>query len=163
MKLCEKCGTPQKDENFRCVECGNILPEPLSDKEEEIINSRISEYIDSQAERTEDFYVTNFDKIMIALDIIGFIVSVAVLIFRSPLTNTDALCIYTAGFFGFMAIDTTFPKILWFFEKLRVQMRYHVDDLQPSDTYLITRKIMIVVIPIIAYMILAYVLLFGGQ
>ena len=26
MKLCEKCGTPQKDENFRCVECGSILP-----------------------------------------------------------------------------------------------------------------------------------------
>ena len=26
MKLCKNCGTPQKDENFRCVECGAILP-----------------------------------------------------------------------------------------------------------------------------------------
>ena len=43
MKLCEKCGTPQKDENFRCVECGAILPSPLSEKDEEIIEEQISD------------------------------------------------------------------------------------------------------------------------
>ena len=35
MKKCEKCGTPQKNSHFRCIECGAILGKPLSEADEE--------------------------------------------------------------------------------------------------------------------------------
>ena len=38
-------------------------------------------------------------------------------------------------------------------------MRYHVENLEPSDWYLITRKIINVVFPILAYMALLFVLI----
>ena len=44
MKKCEKCGVPQKDSNFRCIECGAILGEPLSREEESTMKKKISDF-----------------------------------------------------------------------------------------------------------------------
>ena len=150
MKLCEKCGTPQKDENFRCVECGTILPKPLNEKEEEIIENQISDYIDEHASRTDPFYVSRADKVMIAVDLAGLLASVVTLLFFSPTSDEDALSLVCIFLFAFSALDTAFPQIQWFFEKLRVEMHYHVEHLEPSDLYLIGRKIMIYAIPVLA-------------
>lgn len=159
MKVCEKCGTPQKDENFRCVECGAILGKPLSDEEEERAEDMISDYIDEHAARTDPFYVSRTDKILVAVNIVGLIAAVVMMLFRSNSSDTDCICFLFAVIFLLMAIDTAFPQIQWFFEKLRVEMHYHVEHLEPSDLYLLGRKIMKVVIPVFGYMGLAYVAL----
>lgn len=161
MKLCKKCGTPQNDSNFRCVECGEILPKPLSDKDEEIIEDQISDYIDDRVSRTDPFYVSLFDKIMVAVNIAGVIASVLMILTVSNTSDGDYLCLLAAVCFALGAIDTAFPQIQWFFEKLRVELHYHVEHLEPSDLYLISRKVLIVAIPVLAFLVLLFVLTSG--
>ena len=159
MKKCEKCGTPQKDSHFRCIECGAILGKPLSRAEEERMEEQISDYIADRAERTEDFYITRLDKIMIALDILGILASVWFLIFGPKTADGQRICLFLILIFLLAGIDTAFPKIAWTLEKWRVEMRYHAENLEPSDWYLITRKIINVVVPLLAYMALLFVLI----
>ena len=159
MKKCEKCGTPQKDSNFRCVECGAILGKPLSGAEEERMKEQISDYIADRAERTEDFYITRLDKIMIALDVLGILASLWYLLLGPKNRDGQGICLFLILIFLLAGINTAFPKIAWTLEKWRVEMRYHVENLEPSDWYLITRKIINVVFPILAYMALLFVLI----
>lgn len=156
MKICSHCGTPQKDENFRCVECQCILPKPLPEKEEEQVNEQISDYINTHAARTDVFYVSLLDRIMIALDILGILAAVFFLWRHTVHADGGAFALMLIFLFAFGAVDTAFPRIQWFFERLRVEMRYDVTDLKPSDLYLISRKILIVAIPIIGYLGLLY-------
>ena len=158
MKKCEKCGTPQKNSHFRCIECGAILGKPLSRADEERMEEQISDYIADRAERTETFYITRLDKIMIALDILVFLASALYLIFGPRNADGQGICLFLILIFLLAGIDTAFPKIAWTLEKWRVEMRYHVENLEPSDWYLITRKIINVVFPILAYMALLFVL-----
>ena len=157
VKKCEKCGVPQKDSNFRCVECGAILGEPLSDQEKERLEGQISDYIADRAERTEDFYITPLDKVMIALDFLGIAASVLFLVLAPKNSDAQRICLFTALLFALAGIDSAFPRLAWTLEKWRVEMRYHVDNLTPSDGYLITRKIVNVAVPILAYMALLFV------
>lgn len=159
MKLCEKCGTPQNDDNFRCVECGAILGKPLSDEEEDRAKDAISDYIDDHVVTTDPFYVSRLDKILVVADIVGIVSAIMIMLFFSQSSDGDYLCLLLAGMFLLIAIDTAFPQIEWFFEKLRVELHYHVEHLEPSDLYLLGRKITKVVIPVFGYMGLAYILL----
>lgn len=156
MKLCEKCGTPQKDDNFRCIECGAILPEPLSEKEQEIIEDKISDYIEEKVETTDDFYVNKFDKAMAILDGIGIVVSALILFLRRPIGEHEAVCFLSILLFAIAGVEALFPKLSWFFEEMRVKMRYHVEKLHPSDTYLIVRKLVIAVCTALGYMAIFY-------
>ena len=162
MKLCEKCGTPQKDENFRCVECNAILPKPLSDKEEEIIEDQISDYIDDAAERSDDFYVGTREKILIAADILGIIMSFVVMIFFSHKPDGDYICLMCAFLFALGAIHTAFPKLGWALEKIRLSRYVDTYDLSPSDWYITSQKIMKIAIPVIAALCLLFVAFESG-
>jgi len=163
MKLCEKCGTPQKDENFRCVECGSILPGPLSDKEEEIIEDQISDFIEDTVHRSDDFYVGTKEKILIAVDILGIVMSFVVAIFFSPESGGDAICLWCAVIYALGAVHTAFPRLGWFFEKLRIA-RYvdNAYDLSPSDWYITSQKIAKIAIPIVATLFLLFVAFESG-
>lgn len=162
MKLCEKCGTPQKDENFRCVECGAILPKPLSDKEEEIIEDQISDYIDDAADRSDDFHVGTREKLLIAADILGFIMSFVVMIFFSDKSEGDYICLMTALLFALVAVNTAFPKLSWALEKIRLSRYVDTYDLSPSDWYVTSQKIMKIAIPVIAALFLLFVAFESG-
>lgn len=162
MKLCEKCGTPQKDENFRCVECGAILPSPLSDKEEEIIEEQISDYIDKAADRSDDFTVGTREKIIVAADILGIVLSVIVMIFFSHEPDGDYICLMCALMFAMGAVDTAFPKLSWALEKLRLSRYVDTYALSPSDRYVISRRIMQIAIPVIGAFFLLYVAFESG-
>ena len=121
MKKCEKCGVPQKDSNFRCIECGAILGDPLSREEESAMKKKISDFIEDRATRTDPFYVSRVDKITVLLDILGMIASVLSMVFIE-IVDADALCFIIALIFILGGLYTAFPKIGWFFEKLRVEM-----------------------------------------
>lgn len=162
MKLCEKCGTPQKDENFRCVECNAILPKPLSEEDEEIIEDQISDYIDNAAERSDDFYIGTHEKILIAADILGFILSFVVMIFFSPKSDGDAICLWCAVLFALGAVNTAFPKLSWALEKLRLSRYVDTYDLSPSDWYITSQKIMKIAVPVIGALILLFVAFESG-
>ena len=162
MKLCQKCGTPQKDENFRCVECGAILPSPLSEKDEEIIEEQISDYIDGAADRSDDFYVGTREKILVAADILGIILSVVVMIFFSPESDGDAICLWCAVLFALGAVHTAFPKLGWALEKLRLARYVDTYDLSPSDWYITSQKIMKIAIPVIGALFLLFVAFESG-
>lgn len=156
MKKCEKCGVPQKDSNFRCIECGAILGDPLSQAEESAMKKKISDFIDDRAARTDPFYVSRLDKITVLLDILGVIASILSMIFVD-VVDGDALCLIIMLIFALGGLYTAFPKIGWFFEKLRVEMHYYVENLEPSELYLTTRKVISVATPVLGYMALIYV------
>lgn len=162
MKLCEKCGTPQKDENFRCVECNAILPKPLSEKEEEIIEDQISDYISNAADKSDDFTVGTREKILIAVDILGIILSFVVMIFFSRESDGDAICLWCALLFVLGAVHTAFPRLGWFFEKLRLSRYVDTYDLSPSDWYITSQKIMKIAVPVIAALFLLFVAFESG-
>lgn len=156
MKKCEKCGVPQKDSNFRCIECGAILGDPLSCEEESAMKKKISDFIEDRATRTDPFYVSRLDKIAVALDMAGVIAAILSMIFVN-VVDGDALCFIIALIFTLGGVYTAFPKLGWFFEKMRVEMHYYVENLEPSELYLITRKVISVGTPILGYMALIYV------
>ncbi len=156
MKKCEKCGVPQKDSNFRCIECGAILGNPLSCEEENAMKKKISDFIEDRATRTDPFYVSRLDKIAVALDMAGVIAAILSMIFVN-VVDGDALCFIIAMIFTLGGVYTAFPKLGWFFEKMRVEMHYYVENLEPSELYLITRKVISVGTPILGYMALIYV------
>jgi len=76
MKKCHNCGAVQGDDRTTCIDCDSALGRPISKAEEKRIDESIDDKLDSMAERTEDFYVPIYDKIMGVLCIIGIIAAI---------------------------------------------------------------------------------------
>lgn len=55
MKKCRYCGTPQSDERHICVDCGKVLPKPLSEEEAEVIEDALDEKMAAMADYTDVF------------------------------------------------------------------------------------------------------------
>ena len=64
MKKCRKCGTVQDDSRSTCIDCGAVLPKPMTDEEEKAHEEALDDRLDGMAERTEDFYVPKWARIL---------------------------------------------------------------------------------------------------
>ena len=62
MQKCRKCGTVQDDSRSTCIDCGAVLPKPMTDEEEKAHEEALDDRLDGMAERTEDFYVPKMGK-----------------------------------------------------------------------------------------------------
>lgn len=150
MKLCPKCGTPCNDTNFRCVECGAILPAPLTDEEREQAEEQISDYIADRADKANAFARTKRTYILTALDALGLILSVIlIIVFQHEQEALGFLC--TALIFLVIGIDTYFPKLNWTLECFRIHRFLDTDPLVPSDYYLLSLAVVRIALPVIAF------------
>ena len=64
MKKCRKCGTVQDDSRSTCIDCGAVLPKPMTDEEEKVHEEALDDRLDGMAERTEDFFVPKGARIL---------------------------------------------------------------------------------------------------
>ena len=75
MKKCKSCGALQKDERTVCIDCGQRLGEPLTKRElkaledglETQLDDGLETQLDEMADRCDDFHVSRFDYVLIAL------------------------------------------------------------------------------------------------
>lgn len=157
MKFCQSCGTPQKDENRTCIECGAILGESISKGEAMARQREMDEAMKRAAAASVDdpLALTTLDRVMAGVDLAGLVASVlAILLLHANEFAYIGLLLFAVAF-----VDTAFPRINWFFEELRIQMRSSVTSAEPSDLYLISRKILIIALPVLGALALGYSLI----
>ncbi len=75
MKKCKECGAIQSNGRV-CRDCGARLGKPMSPAEEAEANKALGQKISDLVERSDDFYVPIYDKIMGILCIVGIIVAI---------------------------------------------------------------------------------------
>ena len=76
MKICKRCGTPQNDTRFFCIDCGKPLGKSLSAEDAERYERDIKEKMDAAADRADVFHVCRTDKILGVIGIVGLIASI---------------------------------------------------------------------------------------
>ena len=127
MKICEKCGLKQADSEVVCNRCREKLPEFF-------------------AQSTEPELPTLPEKIVGIAALTGLVAAV-VLIFINR--NSEELlrywgAIWAAAFFGNCAMQTLLSNLIWENEKRKLSQKIKgAHKAEPSNYYLITRKIII--------------------
>ena len=142
MKLCEKCHAQNADTRVFCVDCGATLGEKLSDAQEAIYQQELNENIEKMYNRTDPLYVSLFDKVVGVLSLLGCVASVVLPFFKPYTMSGDHPYLWAFLFFACAAADAFFPQLAWGLEKLRLGIWANgADDLQPSNFYLVGRRI----------------------
>lgn len=144
MKICEKCGAYNADERRFCVDCSEMLGDPLSAQEQEAVENAISDSVEQLYTRTDPLVVSRFDKIFGWLCVAGCAALLALIVVEqvTPWTN-DIPETYLYGFLFCIAgaVDAFVPHLAWALEKLRVRRYVNVgDDITPSDYYFVSRR-----------------------
>lgn len=136
MKICEKCGAINTNERFFCADCGEKLPAPVSKAYETEINGRISNTGDRLMRESDPLSVTTFDRIT------GFVSVGGLLLVGARLQRFNPeLILYSMPFFVVEIISSFLPRMLWFFEKIRLSFTISgSENAEPSDWYLFWRK-----------------------
>ena len=87
MKICKRCGTPQNDTRFFCIDCGRPLGKSLSAEDAERYERDIKEKMDAAADRADVFHVSRTDKILGIIGIVGLIASLILICAASTKLN----------------------------------------------------------------------------
>lgn len=142
MKVCEKCGAINNNERFFCVDCGEKLPAPVSKAYEAEINGRISDTGDKLMRESDPLAVTTFDRITGFVSVGGLLLAVVLLFVGARLQRFNPeLILYSMLFFIVGIISSFLPRLLWFFEKIRLSFTISgSENAEPSDWYLFWRK-----------------------
>lgn len=142
MKVCEKCGAINNNERFFCSDCGEKLPAPVSKAYEAEINGRISDTGDKLMRESDPLAVTTFDRITGFVSVGGLLLAVVLLLVGARLQRFNPeLILYSMLFFIVGIISSFLPRLLWFFEKIRLSFTISgSENAEPSDWYLFWRK-----------------------
>ena len=145
MKVCPKCGTPQKDENTCCIECGAVLRGELSAEEKAQLALRQQEehkkrvlyggFLESDPE--DPFSMNLKQRIIAILNLLTVIASLVVMVGAELLpVRGPALCLVSLAYCGVAAFDLFFPEVRWSLHRLRGELRGYLCSDDPSDVYL---------------------------
>ena len=142
MKVCEKCSAINNNERFFCTDCGEKLPAPVSKAYEAEINGRISDTGDKLMRESDPLAVTTFDRITGFVSVGGLLLAVVLLFVGARLQRFNPeLILYSMLFFIVGIISSFLPRLLWFFEKIRLSFTISgSENAEPSDWYLFWRK-----------------------
>jgi hypothetical protein len=142
MKVCPKCGTPQSDNRFLCIDCGEKLGKPVSQNEEADMKRKTEKTLDRLYNKSDPLYVSMADKIIGALGFAGMIVVVILLtVFKSHTPDIWKVGAMNILLFLICSINALFPKVLWELEQIRMSALINeADDATPTDLYFIVRK-----------------------
>lgn len=159
MKQCRKCSAVYDDSRIKCLDCDERLYS-ISDYEAGKIKAEQAQTISKLSDKAEDFYVTRLERVLIALEVLGLMATIVILIvntIKSGATDLTALALVTILFFLLGILHTAFPKFFWGIEKF--SLGFTIDDAEnaiPSVFYLTTRKFSIYITFIIAYLLLIF-------
>ena len=74
MKICDNCGAHNSDKKIFCVDCGEKLDDPISQREQADIENSIDRNIERLYNNTDPLAVTLFDKIIGTVCISGVLI-----------------------------------------------------------------------------------------
>ncbi|MBQ8683658.1 MAG: hypothetical protein IJ518_03980 [Clostridia bacterium] len=169
MRICSKCGAYNADERRFCVDCSEILPDPLSASEQEAVESQISESMETLYARTDPLAVTRFDKIFgwICLGGLAALLVLAVIdLVTEYRCDSPESYLCSALFLVVGAVEAFVPKITWTLEKIRLSWHIsNAEEAEPSEAYRIFRRVGIVLFAGIgvAFMLMVGYSLFFAQ
>lgn len=142
MKKCKSCGALQKDERTVCIDCGQRLGDPLTERELKALEDGLELQLDEMADRCDEFHVSRFDYVLIALHAI-LSVALIVVCFMNPL---DIENIGESLFYGLLmnvvsTVQLLFPAAIWSLHVGMLSLRYaNADELEPGWGWKISRK-----------------------
>ncbi len=148
MKICSKCGAPNSDKRLVCIDCGEVLPDRLSVKEERAYRKDLEADMNDAA---DSFRLSSSDKTAGVTSIIGIIASVVVMIFLK-----SAFAIFGFGaifFFAFSAFMALAPRLLWNFKMFTLGFKFDGEP-EPNGWYSIGRIIAVWVLIVTGFCVL---------
>ena len=106
------------------------------------INGRISDTGDKLMRESDPLAVTTFDRITGFVSVGGLLLAVVLLFVGARLQRFNPeLILYSMLFFIVGIISSFLPRLLWFFEKIRLSFTISgSENAEPSDWYLFWRK-----------------------
>lgn len=142
MKKCRKCGTVQDDSRSTCIDCGAVLPKPMTDEEEKAHEEALDDRLDGMAERTEDFYVPVWAKILGFVCVACFVGTILFLVFtpnRRYIEGELVVLTFESAIFG--TISLLFPRFCWRLGSFGRRWWYaDGENLKPSFAYIVVVK-----------------------
>lgn len=142
MKKCRKCGAVQDDSHATCIDCGAVLPNPMSDAEEEVHEEALDDKLYGMAEGTDDFYVPVWAKILGCICVACFVGTVLFLAFtpnRRYIEGEWVVLTFGCAIWG--AILLLLPRFCWLLGSLSRRWWYaDGGNLKPSFAYLVVVK-----------------------
>lgn len=145
MKICNKCGSYQSDDQFFCIDCGEKLGSSISDEEAKKIKNQTELKIDKLYNRTDPLNVSAFYRACGISALIGAASAVVLsIVFRNRMESALS-ALYSVILFVLCALNALVPKLLWNIDKFRLSFIINgSEDAEPSYFYFITRKITII-------------------
>ena len=147
MKICENCGAYNSDSRVFCVDCNSSLGKKISPVQEKKIAEKLDKKMEKMYNSRDPLYVSLFDKIMGISAIACILFCVALILLKQFITiNSSAKDLfYTILIFAFGAIEALIPKLSWELEKIRYSwFIISNDDPQPTELYMIGRRISVI-------------------
>ena len=147
MKKCRKCGAVQDDSHSTCIDCGAVLPNPMSDAEEEAHEEEaheeaLDDKLYGMAERAEDFYVPVWAKILGFVCVACFVGTILFLVFtpnRRYIEGELVVLTFESAIFG--TISLLFPRFCWRLGSFGRRWWYaDGENLKPSFAYIVVVK-----------------------
>lgn len=149
-KKCKNCGAVQDGTRNTCIDCGAILPPPMSREGEKELNEAIDDKLSGMSEGTADFYVPLWAKIVAALSALCLVGGILFCVFSESAKYADATWIALLFPTSVLSvISLAFPKLRWILATF-CQRWWFSGELQPSETYLSVQKLIGVVCFVVA-------------
>ncbi len=154
MKICKSCNTAQNDSNFRCIECGEILGSPVSEKEEWKHHTELSEKMDDLTSNPYDFERGKLELILLVVNIVTFVAAIA--LFILGIANKNAYIIFPFAACPLTAIWCAFPKLMWKLTIWEHSIMFRNFDDTPSDYAVIINKVAFIILTVMSVLCVFY-------
>lgn len=152
MKKCRKCGAVQDDSHATCIDCGAVLPNPMTDAEEEAHEEALDDKLYGMAEGTDDFYVPVWAKLLGFVCVACFVGTILFLVFtpnRRYIEGEWMVLTFFCAVNG--AISLLFPRFVWWLDNFGRRWWYAGgDNLKPSFAYNVVIKAVGVFLTVVA-------------
>lgn len=150
MKICKKCGAHYSDDKIFCIDCNEKLSDKLSASEEQEMRENLNRQIEEMHNKRDPLYVSKFDKVIGWISLVGAATALAFVLIRMFTGQKIDFLLYSILFFLLSSVEALVPQISWELEKLRLSFTINgADYAEPSDYYLIGRKIAIISMAVI--------------
>ncbi len=164
VKICNKCGAYNSDDKMFCIDCNEKLGDKISAEQENKIHNATDITIEKLHNSKDPLYIGKLDKIFGFASLAGILVHIILLIFFNS-TYEDIRFLWVGIiFFTFSAIEAFVPKFTWTIERMRLSLFIKdAEDAEPSEFYIVCRKVAIIVMFAIGAIILATNLIVIGR
>ena len=145
MKICEKCGAQYSDDKVFCIDCDEKLGDALSASEEQNVRANLNQQIEEMYNKIDPLYVSPLDKIIGWGSLVGVAITLVAVVIRNFTGQPMEFLLYALILFLLSGIEALVPRFTWELEKIRLSFTISgAGEAEPSDYYIISRKITII-------------------